>query len=748
MTNCKPTSLPYGLKLLAVWVVGLMSPCQAQTITWLHPTAAGGYKMESAIPDPRIAVRVTTKDGQAADSAEALAKAGWQWTEDRFWQNLRGASRETEGRRLNVSVSGLPAGRHKVYLRYFEMPRPDGDNWWYFPTIHTLGGARISEKRIVAGTGGVDRSNVYDALIGTAGTETEPATHFELGFEKYEWASLNRYGSIRIESELSIDAPETAEDAPLNRRVRAALLEHGPKGADGLPAYGLAAVSDSLKVRPKSFAALADQPLPGELRLAAARGEYASRQVVVHSSERELTGVTLACSPLTADSGRVIPADALRFAPVGYVSVNVPHVVTEHGWWPEPILTFLDRFNVKRGDVQTLWYQVQVPRDAAPGLYRGTVKIKPDNARPADLPVELRVWDFDMPRMPHLRVVMGCGNDPAGDPFELPYGIQPSSIYGGINSDEHLKMLPAWAKSGATAINLAYVNEQPRDPKTNTPTVPSKERLDEMVETIGRRYQAATEAGLRKACYVYLYDEAGSEWVPAMKAVAERLRAEFPDLLLLTTSPTRGHQDLQAIDGWCPLVCDLQEFAKSAAKVQAEGKQLWWYTCNSPPRPWANLFLTQPAMAHRLLMGFMAFAARTDGFLYYASYGGWARNSPISTGPYTGLQPSRDSDDWLYLRGPGGITDHVPTLRLEAIRAGLQDYNYLHIAGAVRAELQAAGLETPELKAQAEALGQYATPGNDLVKSMTDFVQDPETLEAVKQRLGTYIEQAKQALRK
>lgn len=62
--------------------------------------------------------------------------------------------------------------------------------------------------------------------------------------------------------------------------------------------------------------------------------------------------------------------------------------------------------------------------------------------------------------------------------------------------------------------------------------------------------------------------------------------------------------------------------------------------------------------------------------------------------------------------------------------------------------MQAAGLETPELKAQAEALGQYATPGNDLVKSMTDFVQDPETLEAVKQRLGTYIEQAKQALRK
>ena len=407
MMNCKPALLPYGLKLLAVWFFGLTSHCQAQTITWLHPTAAGRYKVESAIPDPRIAVRVTTKDGQVVDSAEALASAGWQWTEDRFWQNPPAAGRQTGGRRLNVSVSGLPAGRHKVYLRYFEMPRRDGDAWWYFPTIHTVGGAQISEKRIVAGTGGVDRSNVYDALIGTAGTEAEPATRFELGFEKYEWADLNRYGSIRIESELSIDSAETAEDTLLNRRVRAALLEHGPKGKDGLPTYGLAAVSDTLKVRPKSFAALADQPLPGELRLTAARGEYASRQVVVHSPDRELTGVTLVCSPLTGDNGRVIPADAQRFAPVGYVSVNVPHVVTEHGWWPEPILTFLDRFTVKRGDVQSLWYQVHVPRDEAPGHYRGTITIQPDNAPPAELPVELRVWDFAMPLMPHLRVVMG-----------------------------------------------------------------------------------------------------------------------------------------------------------------------------------------------------------------------------------------------------------------------------------------------------------------------------------------------------
>lgn len=57
--SSRPGPLASGVSgiLLAVWLVGLASPCQAQTITWLHPTAAGGDWLagidENAAPGPR-----------------------------------------------------------------------------------------------------------------------------------------------------------------------------------------------------------------------------------------------------------------------------------------------------------------------------------------------------------------------------------------------------------------------------------------------------------------------------------------------------------------------------------------------------------------------------------------------------------------------------------------------------------------------------------------------------------------------
>jgi hypothetical protein len=446
----------------------------------------------------------------------------------------------------------------------------------------------------------------------------------------------------------------------------------------------------------------------------------------------------------------VIAAAAIRFNPVGYVPVEVPHVPSEHGWWPEPILTFVDRFTIQRGDVQSLRYEVEVPRDAAPGMYRGTVTVRPANAPPVDVPVTLRVWDFAVPNMPHFRVVMGIYPLEHTE-FVMRYGINPSSIYAFNGVDEILDRFPAWVEAGATAVNLGYVNLRPRDPDTGEPTVPDEAALDELVATIGRRYDAAVDAGLKDAAYVYMYDEAGSEWFPAMETVSKRLRESFPELRLLSTAHGRNHARLDTIDAWCPSARRL--FTDLAEEMRAQDKELWWYTCNSPARPYANLFLTQPATAHRMLMGFLAFAAKTDGFLYYAAHGGRVNgaNANVTTGPYTNIPVSltgRDAHDWMYLHGPGGVGDPLPSMRLEAIRAGLRDYDYLHIASELCDSLRSAGQETVELKRRFAELEAEVKPGGDMVKSMADFERAPEPIEQTKYRLGEYIERARQRLRR
>ena len=66
---------------------------------------------------------------------------------------------------------------------------------------------------------------------------------------------------------------------------------------------------------------------------------------------------------------------------------------------------------IEKGRVQALWCGVQVPPDAAPGLYRGTVTVIPRGLRAASLDVELRVsgpvladtGDSDPFRMTRLR---------------------------------------------------------------------------------------------------------------------------------------------------------------------------------------------------------------------------------------------------------------------------------------------------------------------------------------------------------
>lgn len=706
-------------------------------VTWLHPQADGRFAVESAVPG--VAVRLQAADGNEISDAAGLKTAGWEWSGDGFWQTPRRAG----GAKLRMTVRGLPPGIHQVYLRYFTQPRVPGNPWWFVLLRGLEEGREPSEPdRIIAGTGGHDPNTVYETHLGTVGTEEQPTAQVVIWVERYEWSELARFGSIRIETDPSMNASTTAEVTPTNERIRLALLANGPK-VDGKPAYGVAVVSGTLKVRPKSFATLENQTLASGISMSAAKGQYESRQVVVYSPERDLSGLVLECSPLIGEGEAAIPPENVMFAPVGYCPYRVPQDLSIHGYWPEPILTFLKELKIRPGDVQSLWYRVRVPRYAEAGVYRGTVTIRPKDAPACSLPVEVRVRDFALPKWPRLRVVVGC-NQPGE--FEMSYGLNPGTLYG--FDDNWLEEFPRWAEAGVTAVNLGYIWGQQMDQQTKLPTTA---QLDGWVAQIRTRYEAATKAGLRDSCYVYLFDEATAEWDPAMRMVAKRLRQEFPDLLLLTTAHrawypeadvTDGGGTIEDINGWCPGTWHYSY--NEASEARRRGRQVWWYTCNSPEKPFANIMMTHPAVDVRLLMGFMAFAYQTDGFLYYATTGGnWAGTPAITDGPYTQWPIVDNAHDHLYQRGPDGP---LPSLRLEALRDGLEDYDYLYLARSCQTDLRGAGVSSPELDALAREIEPYFAPANGLVQSLTQYTQDPQELEVVRERVGRYVEMAHSAL--
>lgn len=722
-----------------LWVVTLPAGAEIGLVTWLHPQADGRFAVESACPG--VTARLENAEGIPITDLAGLQAAGWEWAAGGFWQTPRRAG----GQKLRIVVEGLTAGTHQVFLRYFSQARLPGNPWWFALQAGMETGSTVrgwldhNADRIIAGTGGHDPTTVYEARMGTVGAEEQPAAEVRLWLQRYEWSELARIGSIRIETDPSMHASSTSESSPANDQIRATLLAHGPQ-VDGKPAYGVAVVSGTLKVRPKSFTSLTGQELAAQVNLSAARDEYESRQIVVYCPEGDLNGVTLECSALTSETGSAIAASELLFAPVGYCPYRVPSDLSIHGYWPEPILTFLKEFTIRRGDVQSLWYRVHVPRDAEAGIYRGTVTVRPKEAPACTLPVELRVWDITRPRWPRLRVVVG-GNRPGE--FEMSYGLNPSSIYG--FDEQWIEEFPKWAEAGVNAINLAYIWGQQLDQQTKLPT---PEQLDEWVAQIRRRYAAATAAGLREACYVYMFDEATPEWDPAMRIIARRLREEFPDLLLLTTahrawypggSVTDGGDTIEEINGWCPGTYHYRY--EEAAEARRHGRQVWWYTCNSPEKPFANIMMTHPAMDARLLMGFMAFAYQTDGFLYYASAGGYYEGmEAISGGPYTKWSIVDNAHNHPYQKGPEGP---LPSLRLEAIRDGLEDYDLLWQARALGTQLRERNVSLPPefVDLQQRVIALFA-PGNQLVDSLTHYTDDPQLLEAVRNDVAQYVQQA------
>lgn len=147
----------------------------------------------------------------------------------------------------------------------------------------------------------------------------------------------------------------------------------------------------------------------GKLVLDAARNEMAAGQVVVFAFADPLLMVRSEFGEFTSENGGVLPASALRIRRVGYVHTCRPvYRVDYTGIWPDPLMEATP-FDVSPQGFESLWVDVRVPLDMAPGLYRGELRLVAKNARPTSVPVEIRVRSFTIPPHPSLATAFGLG---------------------------------------------------------------------------------------------------------------------------------------------------------------------------------------------------------------------------------------------------------------------------------------------------------------------------------------------------
>lgn len=165
-------------------------------------------------------------------------------------------------------------------------------------------------------------------------------------------------------------------------------------------------------------------PADGSIRLFAAANASTAFQLVADADTHGAHGVVVSVSDLTGPDGAALPRDALT------VYRALPVRVTDYPAWfllrstdaPAPrdyydVLVPADSgrtWNVEPDGRFVAWVDVQVPRDAEPGRYRGIVTLSARDRRPRRFELELEVYDFVLPE---ARVPVAIGGFDHRDVF-------------------------------------------------------------------------------------------------------------------------------------------------------------------------------------------------------------------------------------------------------------------------------------------------------------------------------------------
>jgi len=199
--------------------------------------------------------------------------------------------------------------------------------------------------------------------------------------------------------------------------------------------------------------------------------------------------------------------------------------------------------------------------------------------------------------------------------------------------------------------------------------------------------------------YVYWFDEPGKKDYPFVREGMETIKKSAPRINTLLTENEPGPEIMDVTDISCTIFHKVKP--RKAKNIVNSGQEYWSYLCTAPKSPWVSLFIDHDAINLRMWL-WITYAWDLNGLLvwstnYWDSYSaspsgylqnpwtepasfvqgyGWPYGKQTVWGNGDGrlfYPPNKDpeNDKNLYLTGP------VPSIRLEFLRQGIEDYEYL-----------------------------------------------------------------------
>lgn len=492
------------------------------------------------------------------------------------------------------------------------------------------------------------------------------------------------------------------------------------------------------------------------MKMAMAKNEVEAIQaLVIPLGDTELEKLSVEIQPFKlADDPEVIfnPRN-ITAAPLGFVETKKIRTLSSHiGFYPDPILEFKKDINVKKDEVQPYWIKFKTDSGISAGIYKGGVLFKTGNNDSITIPIEVNVWNFELPKTGHLKFVTSVYGSALLPKRNLRsfydyildnYRMNPFSIYNDNAYGEPLfPDIGEYLKKKSIGLNFVPILylKLPRQALHKCSPEESKEKWAKMtpeekkrypeewkkktLDYLDKRVPELKKAGLWDFAYCYGFDEALPDEWEACADLCKAIREKYPDIKIISTAydQSYGTQSVlgDALTGWIPVKNKYNY--KLAEKIRKNGKEVWWYDI--------DMTIDKDTLSDiRALLGSRSFANNVDGFLVWTVNRWYNNKKPITEGPYTNWNPESfpefNGGGSYFCAGPDG--SFLPTIRAEAIRDGLEDYEYFYLLE----KLSSALSEDNPLRKDAESLLSSIKKGEG-IKS--------EELRDLRNRTGNLIE--------
>ncbi|GIV18209.1 MAG: hypothetical protein KatS3mg022_3644 [Armatimonadota bacterium] len=535
-----------------------------------------------------------------------------------------------------------------------------------------------------------------------------------------------------------------------------------------------------------------DPPRPAsqQLHIECARNEWEPVQVALWSRQ-PLQGVTVSVSPLRHASGAILPTP--RLYRVQTVPVDVPtnyyvsrlpqycrHVPRGtpscDGWageWPDPMVP-LKTFNLPAGRTQALWIDCYVPADAPAGEYRGMVTVQASGKRLMQVPLQVTVWNFTLPKRSHLRIVYDLRSGPGWD---VTAGEDPETLKRWyrlmaehrVNPDVVLPAPEFRYENGQVTMDASRFEPMARycfeDLGFNhcyTPwlfyamgwayPLPSRFGLQPRTPEYERALQGAyrqlvdlfTRNGWRDRLVYYLSDEPhlnNRQVVEDLRYFIGIIKPVAPDVPIF--SSTWYHSP--DMDGYLTMWGIGQYGVFPVQKMRerrAAGDRLLFTTDGQQ-------CLDTPYLATERLLPLYCFVYDVEGYEFWG-FSWWTYN-PWQKGWHQYISQSDQGQEFYWIRYPNGdgyiaypgepvgSREPLPSIRLKAIREGAEDYEYYLLWKQAVEQARQAGKEVSAAGALQEQMESLVSIPNAGGLRSTTILPDPDAVYRLRREIARQI---------